>query len=268
MKTYMSYLVCSFLFFIGNAKGSLTGTEVQLSISVSSSSGVLLDDTLSGPAESTALSGSAEIPMDPFGLLLVDYSGIRVSQLEGGQMDGLPFNFANDATIIIGGALEPLTLTLTWDNLVWNGDPGFISGLVSDSFNVAPDSVVFDDDTIQMTWEVSSPVFALVGSGYWAVEIAPEETVDPVGVLELLAEAVAAQDLHKGIKNALLAKLLNAHEILLNDLPDDDASACETLGAFIHHVHAQRGKKIAPETADTFTEAAEAIRALICPEEE
>lgn len=74
--------------------------------------------------------------------------------------------------------------------------------------------------------------------------------------LDDLADLVRAAHLHHGIENALLAKIRAAGHALDDG---DERDARGSLGAFLNHVRAQRGKKISHADADAFSEMARAI---------
>jgi hypothetical protein len=103
------------------------------------------------------------------------------------------------------------------------------------------------------------------GDGVARCDIGAYESVppDPADLLKELVETVASLDVPHGIENALLAKL-NAATLILGDLqPNNDHAAANVLGAFIHHVAAQYGKKISAEDADALIAAAEKIIAML-----
>ncbi|MHC4177842.1 MAG: FG-GAP repeat protein [Planctomycetota bacterium] len=87
---------------------------------------------------------------------------------------------------------------------------------------------------------------------------------DPVDLLKELMDKVQGLDLHPGIENALTAKLMTAR-LLLEDLSaPKNRTAGNVLGAFIHQVEAQRGKKITEADAgDLISDAGRIIDLLI-----
>ena len=76
-----------------------------------------------------------------------------------------------------------------------------------------------------------------------------------------LIDKVEDLDLHKGTANSLVKKLRNAGRALCDDNTKNDRAAANALGAFIHKVEAQSGKKIAPHDAAELIAAAQAILA-------
>ncbi|MCP5518014.1 MAG: HYR domain-containing protein [Verrucomicrobiales bacterium] len=82
---------------------------------------------------------------------------------------------------------------------------------------------------------------------------------------QMLAEAIGeldGMDIHRGVKNALLVKLLNARSYLE---AGDTAGAIDLLGAFENQVNAQRGKKLSEAQAAILLGHAEAILAALGP---
>lgn len=83
---------------------------------------------------------------------------------------------------------------------------------------------------------------------------------DSSSAVEDLIDRVEGLDLHHGTENSLIVKLENA----LSALEDGDVeSACNLLGAFIHQVEAQAGKKIPASDAASLIEEATSIRAML-----
>ncbi len=76
-----------------------------------------------------------------------------------------------------------------------------------------------------------------------------------------LIQKVRELNLRKGTANSLVKKLRNAGRALCDGNPKNDRAAANVLGAFIHEVEAQRGKKISALDADNLLAAAEAILA-------
>jgi probable HAF family extracellular repeat protein len=83
-----------------------------------------------------------------------------------------------------------------------------------------------------------------------------EANVDIVALLSALIAQVMSYDLHHGIDNALTTKLDAA--IATWERGDTNAASHE-LGAFIHQVNAQRGKKLSEPEADGLIAAVQAI---------
>lgn len=84
----------------------------------------------------------------------------------------------------------------------------------------------------------------------------------PAEMLGLAIDELAAMDIHHGIKNALLVKLLNA----LSHLEAGDPSgAINLLGAFQSQVNAQSGKKLSEEQATLLLDQSDAILEAIGP---
>lgn len=87
--------------------------------------------------------------------------------------------------------------------------------------------------------------------------------LDPVQLLESVAEKVIELDLPKGISNSLGAKLDAALKAIDDLNANNDVAAINSLGAFINAVEAQRGKKIPEVDAVYLIEAAEEIIDLL-----
>lgn len=81
----------------------------------------------------------------------------------------------------------------------------------------------------------------------------------PEEMIQALIGTVIELSLHKGISNALDAKLDAALSALDDMNSNNDVAAANTLNAFINAVDAQRGNKITNEDADTLIAAAQAI---------
>jgi hypothetical protein len=86
-----------------------------------------------------------------------------------------------------------------------------------------------------------------------------EEAVDPLGLLEELIQDVAGLNLHHGIENSLMVKLNGAWQKLTDSNPGNDGAAVNQLQAFVNHVEAQSGKKIAASDAEHLVASAQAI---------
>ena len=82
----------------------------------------------------------------------------------------------------------------------------------------------------------------------------------PEEMLENAIERVENLPIHHGVKNALLAKLMNA---LSNLLKGNTTPTLNKLEAFKNHVEAQRGKKLTDAQADECIAMADAIVAAI-----
>jgi len=80
--------------------------------------------------------------------------------------------------------------------------------------------------------------------------------VDP---FEALAGDIAELVEHDGVANSLTTKLDAALKILEDGNENNDGAAVGSLGAFIHAVNAQRGKKISEDDADSLIAVAEQI---------
>ena len=87
----------------------------------------------------------------------------------------------------------------------------------------------------------------------------------PLPTFEDLAELVRDASLHHGIENALLAKVGAAHRAADRGHYRD---ARGSLGAFLNHVRAQRGKKIPADDADAFSALARELLDALPPETE
>jgi ELWxxDGT repeat protein len=99
------------------------------------------------------------------------------------------------------------------------------------------------------------------GRELWALPISALAT--PAERVGALIANVQSLGLHHGTVTSLLAKLQPAQAVLTDGDPANDGKAAPHLEAFIHHVRAQRGKKIPPEVADAWmAEAAEIAGAL------
>jgi FIMAH domain-containing protein len=86
--------------------------------------------------------------------------------------------------------------------------------------------------------------------------------LEPADLIGDLIDLVESYPLPKGIKNSFVVKLEAALAALE---AEDDASACDSLQAFINHAEAQRGKKLTEAQALALIGAAQAIReALGC----
>ena len=82
----------------------------------------------------------------------------------------------------------------------------------------------------------------------------------PAESLQALSQYVDSLDLHRGTERSLLAKLGAALRSLERGR---QGAAANQLEAFIHHVHAQSGKKIPVEEAEWMISEAESILASI-----
>ncbi len=78
----------------------------------------------------------------------------------------------------------------------------------------------------------------------------------PIEGIQALSQYVESLDLHPGTERSLQSKLASALRSLQRDKP---RPAANTLGAFIHHVESQRGKKIPTAAADHMISEAEGI---------
>ena len=85
----------------------------------------------------------------------------------------------------------------------------------------------------------------------------------PVERIADLIVQVQALRLHHGIEDSLLVKLREVQQLLTDADSANDASARGNLGAFIHHLRAQRGKKIPTAAADALIAEAEGILAML-----
>jgi len=89
------------------------------------------------------------------------------------------------------------------------------------------------------------------------------ETIEPVELLDILAQDVIDLELQPGLENSLLAKLDAALQKLEDDNENNDAATINLLEAFINTVEAQRGKKIPEADADALIAAAQEIIDLL-----
>ncbi len=92
------------------------------------------------------------------------------------------------------------------------------------------------------------------------------ENIEPVELLDILAQGIIDLDLQPGIENSLLAKLDTALQKLEDDNENNDAAAINLLDAFINAVEAQRGKKISDTDADSLIATAQEIIELLSDE--
>jgi hypothetical protein len=96
------------------------------------------------------------------------------------------------------------------------------------------------------------------GAAY--VFLAAQDAPDPLELLDELKDFTADAVNHKGIRNALTAKL-NAAFAALED--EDEALAIEKLNDYINQVNALRGKKFTTSAADAMIAGAQEILALL-----
>ena len=99
------------------------------------------------------------------------------------------------------------------------------------------------------------------GDGVATVDIGAFEIqyLSPVDMIEELITIVEDLGLHRGTENSLVKKLQGALKKLTDGNTKNDDSATGELGAFIHGVEAQAGKKIASDDAAMLVKRADAI---------
>jgi hypothetical protein len=96
--------------------------------------------------------------------------------------------------------------------------------------------------------------------GGWDAFVAKLSVPTPARATENLIATLEGLALPVGIENSLRAPLLTAVDALERG---NEQAAAGKLGAFIHHVEAQTGKKLAEADADALVDTAEAILAAI-----
>jgi len=104
-----------------------------------------------------------------------------------------------------------------------------------------------------------------LGESSGAVYVFRSPTPDPVEGIVELKDRVGGIGLHHGIENSLSAKLDAALAVLTDVVEGNDHAAANILGAFIHQIEAQRGRKIASEDADELIAASREIIDVLAP---
>ncbi len=220
------------------------------------------------------LLGMSGFPMDQLGLVILgpdnDYTeviepGVAISRPGGsGPLRGTNLEFScgsctvatfDDATTQIGGGtklcgMRPIDF-VTSETLIC-----VRSTLTGNRSNVdletwgSPSGVCFDAGGDQACAAADGLTSYLRGP----------LLCDP---LSGLIQKVEDLNLHKGTVNSLVKKLRNAGRALCDPNPKNDRAASNVLGAFIHEVEAQGGKKISASDADELISAAETILAQL-----
>src|SRR5687768_6786125 len=111
---------------------------------------------------------------------------------------------------------------------------------------------------------MKTKLITLVGAVFCLlISIASSRAATRVEAIEELAITVFDMNLQNGIENSLDSKLDAALGALDDANASNDVAACNTLGAFINAVEAQRGMKITNAQADQLIAAAQEIRSML-----
>jgi len=97
----------------------------------------------------------------------------------------------------------------------------------------------------------------------FTINLTPRDSGDPIAAMEDLAITVFEMNLQNGISNSLDSKLDAALNALVDANVNNDGAACNSLGAFINAVQAQRGKKITNAQADQLIVSAQQIKTML-----
>lgn len=203
----------------------------------------VVGESIADPAVRSEATLTVDVTLDITG---IDYTGATyVPQGETADFEAIVFN-TSDGDAPIEGVEVSFELSGPGGDLTATG--------VTDASGVATADPIIDLPAGDYDLFVSTERFGKHAPGGTSADFRVPTVEERIGDLQ---DSVVDADLHPGIEQSLLDKLDEALEYLE---AEDEVSACGTLGAFINHVEAQRGKKIPEATADSFLSDVEGIR--------